>query len=122
MTGGTRLQVTLKFPMDLTGTPRALIVALVPALPVAGPPAEVVTQIAMPTIAAGSTLPLELPVRSRGDFYVLAVLYEVGGGMFSPMAGVDYDAASMAKVTFPGTGSVDAGTLELHLHRMGDGH
>lgn len=47
-----------------------------------------------------------------GEYFVVVVLYMQGGGVFSPKAGVDYQAGTMAKVKFDGK-AVDLGTLDL---------
>ena len=84
-------------------------------VPIAGPPSFVFVTDMMPAPVAGQTLHLQLDASSaNGDLYVVAVLYQTGGGQFSPKSGVDYVAQSAMKFHFTGA-PIDLGTLDLAL-------
>ena len=107
-------KITLNIPTDFTGDTRQLNVVLVETVPPKTMPSAILVQQNKPTLVAGQPLNLTADISgvTKGDYYVLAVIYMVGGGKTQPTAGKDYVASSKAKVTFDGT-SVDLGTLEL---------
>jgi hypothetical protein len=109
--------LNLTAPGDLTGTPRQLVVALFDSLPPAGPPSGgVLAQQNNPTVTKGQTISLSDDISTiKGDYFLLAVLYMVGGGTFSPKKGVDYTASSPSKISFTGK-AIDLGTLPLALY------
>ena len=113
-TSQAKATLKLNVPADFSGTTRELDVVLVPSIPPAGPPAAVLVANKMPVVTAGKAIDLSADVATvpPGDYFVVAVLYMDGGGTLSPKAGVDYQAATSAKVKFDGK-SVDLGTLDL---------
>lgn len=120
----TAAQVTftmkLGVPASYTGQARQLIVALFDSLPPQGPPSAVLDQMQAPAVTAGQSLTVTGDASGvTGDYFVLVVLFMNGGGQMSPKAGVDYVAASPAKVHFDGM-SKDLGTLNLALYGAAD--
>lgn len=114
----------LAIPASFSGETSKLVVAAFSKLPVAGPPdGGILAQIDAPKLTAGGTFDLEGDITGiDGKYYVLVVVYMKGGGTFSPKDGVDYDTATSMALEFDGKKSLDAGTLTLALHHMGDGH
>lgn len=111
-TGST---LAIKVPSTFTGTTRQLVVVTETSLPPMGPPSGILYQANAPAVTAGDTLHLTVDTSgASGDDYLLVVLYMQGGGMYSPKAGVDYEAATMAKVHFDGKPH-DLGELDLVL-------
>jgi hypothetical protein len=139
------LVTTITLPDDFTGTISKLLITLAPELPVTGPPAAVLAQIDNGDIdgdgigdvdnilSPSKNLVLAIPdVGLAGSYHVVVALYMEGGGVFQPVAGVDYVAAS-PKVEFgqgqitvdlvlelvPALGSASA--LALQVDSDGDG-
>ncbi len=107
--------LTIKIPSTFAGQTRQLSIVTEGALPPMGPPAGVLYQENSPTVTAGEMLHLTLDTSgASGDYYLLVVLYMQGGGMFTPKAGVDYQAASTTKLHFDGK-KHDLGELDLAL-------
>jgi hypothetical protein len=107
--------IVLTIPSTFTGTTRELDVVVTPTVPIAGPPAGILFQAKSPAITAGQPVTLHGDTTGvSGKYYVVVVLYMEGGGQFSPMAGVDYEAQSSSAVTFEGT-AIDLGTLPMAL-------
>ena len=105
----------LAVPSTYTGAPRELAVIGAKQVPVNGPPDSVFLLDMMPAPVAGQTLNLSLDTSTAsGAMYVVVVLYQQGGGQFSPKSGVDYVAQSAATFNFTGA-SLDLGTLNLVL-------
>jgi hypothetical protein len=108
--------VALKVPATYTGTARELVVVAVKHVPVAGPPDSILFLQNTPAITAGGTVEPPLDTSALdGDFYVVAVLYQDGGGQFSPKSGVDFVAQTAAAVHFIPGQVADLGTLSLTL-------
>jgi hypothetical protein len=121
----TSLVTTISLPAGFDGEISSLMVTLVDELPVTGPP-----DVTLATITNGDAdedgigdvdrilhpgrdLVLAFDdVGVTGEYYVMAVLYMEGGGVFQPMPGVDYMATS-GQVTL-GQGQVTV-TLPLEL-------
>jgi hypothetical protein len=113
--GAVDAKLVLDVPPSYHGAPRELDVVVVPQLPVAGPPAGILYQAKNPTIAAGQALTIHGDASGiSGSNYVVVVLYMQGGGTFSPMPGVDYEAQSSMPAAFDGK-PVDLGTMHLEL-------
>lgn len=107
--------LTLVVPATYTGTPRQLAVVGTNSVPIAGPPAAVFLLDDAPAPVAGQAIHLELDTSSAsGDLYVVAVLYQEGGGQFQPEPGIDYVAQSAASFHFAGA-PMDLGSLDLAL-------
>lgn len=107
--------LVLQVPASYSGTPRQLAVVGVKHLPVGGPPDAVFLLDSMPMPQAGQSMTLALDTSSAmDDLYVVAVLYQQGGGQFSPKSGVDYVAQSASTFHFTGA-AMDLGTLALVL-------
>ncbi len=101
------LVTTISLPDTFNGQVNQLLVALASALPVTGPPVEVLAQISngdsddngigdVDEILNGSrdlVLGVE-DVGVSGDYHVVVTLYMEGGGQFQPVSGVDYIASS----------------------------
>lgn len=108
--------VALTVPAIYSGTPKQLVVIAVKHVPVSGPPDSILFLENNPAITAGATLTPALDTSALdGDFYVVAVLYQVGGGPFSPKSGVDYVAQTAAAIHFTSGQVQDLGTLPLVL-------
>lgn len=107
--------LALAVPATYTGTPRELAVVGTKKVPIAGPPDVVFVVDNMPAPVAGQTMHLTLDTSgASGDLYVVAVLYQQGGGQYSPESGVDYVAQSASTFHFTGA-PIDLGTLDLAL-------
>ncbi len=119
------LVVTASLPDGFNGNISRFMVTLASSLPVMGPPAAVLADISNDD-SDGDGIPdvdnilsgdkdLTLAFKDAGltgDYHVMVVLYMEGGGVFQPVPGVDYMAAS-GKLTL---GSGQATTeLELQL-------
>ena len=106
-------QLVLQVPASYSGMPRQLAVVGVKHVPVAGPPDAVFLLDNMPAPHAGQPMTLTLDTSSAsGALYVVAVLYQQGGGQYSPKSGVDYVAQSASTVDFTGA-AMDLGSLDL---------
>jgi hypothetical protein len=119
------LVANLSVPADFDGQVTKLLITLADSLPVTGIPAAVLATIEnfdsdengmgdvdeILNAARNLTLALE-DVGLGGTYHVVAALYMEGGGVFQPVPGVDYMAAS-GPVTF-GQGLAEV-TLELEL-------
>jgi hypothetical protein len=107
--------LTLVVPATYAGTPRQLAVVGANSVPIAGPPAAVFLIDDAPAPVAGQAMHLELDTSgASGDLYVVAVLYQEGGGQFQPEPGVDYVAQSAASFHFTGA-PMELGSLDLAL-------
>ncbi len=108
--------VALTVPAGYAGTARQLVVIAVKQVPVAGPPDSILFLENNPAITAGGTITPALDTSALdGDFYVVAVLYQVGGGQFTPKSGVDYVAQTATAIHFTRGEVQDLGTLPLAL-------
>lgn len=106
-------QLVLQVPSSYSGTPRQLAVVGVQHVPPAGPPDAVFLLDSMPMPHGGQPMTLSLDTSSAmGALYVVAVLYQQGGGQYSPKSGVDYVAQSASTFNFTGD-AMDLGTLDL---------
>jgi hypothetical protein len=115
----------ISLPDDYAGTPTRLLVTLSASLPVAGPPAAVLVEISngdsdgdgigdverILNTSRDLTLAIE-DVGLSGNYHVVVALYMEGGGIFQPVPGVDYMAASDNIPLGQGQAKVD---LELEL-------
>ena len=107
--------LTLEVPGSYGGTPRELAVIGVKQVPVAGPPDAVFLVDDHPAPVAGGAMSLSLDTSAAsGDLYVVAVLYQQGGGQFTPKSGVDYVAQSAQPFHFTGA-PMQLGSLALTL-------
>ena len=119
------LVTRISLPDGYTGTPTKLLVALASSLPVLGPPDAVLAEISnddsdgdgigdVERILSPSTdLTLAFEdVGVNGDYFVVVTLYMEGGGVFQPVPGVDYLAASPSVTLGQGQAVVDV-QLEL---------
>jgi hypothetical protein len=107
--------LTLQVPASYSGAPRELAIIGVKKLPVGGPPDAVFLVDDKPAPAAGQAMALTLDTSAAmGDLYVVAVLYQQGGGQFTPKSGVDYVAQSAQTFHFTGA-PIALGTLTLTL-------
>ena len=101
------LITTIAVPDNYAGTAAKLLVTLANTLPVMGPPAAVLAEISNEDsdgdgigdvdriLGAGNDLTLAFgDVGVSGEYHVVVALYMEGGGVFQPVAGVDYMAAS----------------------------
>ncbi|MCE9573071.1 MAG: hypothetical protein K8W52_07935 [Deltaproteobacteria bacterium] len=108
--------VALTVPAGYSGTARQLDVVAVKHVPVAGPPDSILFLENNPVITAGGTISPALDTSALdGDFYVVVVLYQVGGGTFTPKSGVDYVAQTATAIHFTSGQVQDLGTLPLVL-------
>jgi hypothetical protein len=121
----TSLVATLSVPDDFDGQITTLMLTLASQLPVTGPPDAVLATIenvdndndgvgdvdAILNANRDLTLSIE-DVGVTGDYHVVAVMFMEGGGVFAPVPGVDYMAASDSR-TF-GAGQVGV-TLDLEV-------
>lgn len=106
-------RLVLQVPMSYSGTARQLAIVGVQHVPVAGPPDSVFLLDNMPMPHGGQAMTLALDTSSAtGALYVVAVLYQQGGGQYSPKSGVDYVAQSASTFNFTGA-AMDLGTLDL---------
>lgn len=109
----TGSSLVLNVPGTYTGSPRQLAIIGAKQVPVAGPPDTVFLLDSHPAPHAGQPLALTLDTASAtGELYVVVVLYQQGGGQYSPKSGVDYVAQSAHKFTFTGAPQ-DLGALDL---------
>lgn len=109
----TTSRLVLQVPASYTGTARQLAVVGVQHVPVAGPPDSVFLLDSMPMPQSGQAMTLALDTSSAtGALYVVAVLYQQGGGQYSPQSGVDYVAQSASTFDFTGA-AMDLGSLDL---------
>jgi hypothetical protein len=133
-TGGTggaadpcTLQNSLCFdllvPVTATEAPKQLAVTFYSSLPAMGPPDGGIGLLQMnPVVQPGAAYKVQVnDLTVSGDYLVYVALFMPGGGMFQPVAGVDYDVATPMKVTFNGA-PVSLPALQLKLHAAGDGH
>ncbi len=122
---GPGLVARLSVPDDFDGPVTSLVLTLSSQFPVTGPPDAVLATIQNvdndgngvgdvdQILSASRDLTLSVTdVGVAGDYHVLAVLFMEGGGVFAPVPGVDYMAASGPR-TF-GQGVVEV-PLELEL-------
>jgi hypothetical protein len=108
---GSSLALTV--PATYGGTPRQLAIVATKHVPIAGPPDAVLAIVNAPVVAAGQTLELTVDASgASGDLYVVAVLYQQGGGQYQPKSGVDYVAQSATTFHFTGA-PIALGTLAL---------
>ena len=107
--------LTLDVPASYSGAPRELAVIGVKQVPVGGPPDAIFLADNQPMPVAGQAMALTLDTSAAtGDLYVVAVLYQQGGGQFTPKSGVDYVAQSAHTFHFTGA-PMSLGTLTLTL-------
>lgn len=109
------LCATLHVPDDYGATPVQVIVGFFNELPPVGPPADVAAIVEEPSIAAG--LPHEVEIHgmtTEGKYFIYVALYNEGGGMFTPKAGVDYVWGSDAK--HDAAGPINLGDIALELY------
>lgn len=105
----------LVIPVSYSGVPRELAVIGVKQVPVSGVPDSIFLTDMTPMATAGQTETLSLDTSAASAMlYVVVVLYQQGGGQFTPKSGVDYVAQSAAPFTFAGA-PLDLGTLNLVL-------
>ena len=121
----TGLVANLSVPADFDGQVTQLVLTLAEELPVTGMPAAILATIDNGDVDENGlgdvdeilnasrdlTLALE-DVGIAGAYHVVAVLYMEGGGVFQPVPGVDYMAASGPMAFGQGVAEV---TLELEL-------
>jgi hypothetical protein len=108
-------QLVLNVPASYSGSARQLAVVGVKHLPVGGPPDAVFLLDNMPMPHGGQPMTLALDTSSAsGPLYVVAVLYQQGGGQYSPKSGVDYVAQSASTLDFTGA-AMDLGSLDLAI-------
>jgi hypothetical protein len=101
------LVATISLPDGFSGTPAKLLVTLASSLPVVGPPAAVLVEISNADsdgdgigdveriLNASRDLTLAIAdVGLTGSYHVVVALYMEGGGVFQPVPGIDYLAAS----------------------------
>jgi len=110
-------------PATVTEAPKQVAVTLYSALPASGPPDGGIALLsANPMVTAGAAYSVKVSdLTASGDYFVYAVLYMPGGGMFQPVVDVDYDVSTPMKVTFQGA-PVSLPALKLAKHTAGDGH
>ncbi len=107
--------LTVNVPADLMGTPDRLFVVASDTVPPMGPPAAILLMDDDIEATAGESIELDLDTSSlSGDYFIIAILFMEGGGMFQPTAGVDYAAATDTAITFDGE-PTDLGSLDLAL-------
>ena len=111
------LCVSLRIPEDHVGTPRSLFVGLVDSLPPAGPPNIYLMDEENPEFEPGEVLFFSLndDVPDTGEYYIYSVLYDINGGEWVPMLGVDYVATSESSYLFDGQG-LDVGEIAFELY------
>ncbi len=106
-------QLVLQVPAGYSGSARQLAVVGVKHLPVGGPPDAVFLLDNMPMPHGGQPMTLALDTSTAsGQLYVVAVLYQQGGGQYSPKSGVDYVAQSASTFDFTGA-AMNLGTMDL---------
>ncbi|MEX0326127.1 MAG: ferrochelatase [Puniceicoccaceae bacterium] len=101
------LVVDISLPEGFTGNKSKLLVTLAHSLPVMGPPAAVLAEISNADgdgdgigdidniLSDSKNLVLAFPDTGlTGDYHVVVALYMEGGGVFQPVPGIDYMAAS----------------------------
>ena len=119
------LVVTVSLPDSFVGTISVFMLALVKNFPPTGPPDAVLASVqnddkdgdGMGDVDAILSPSHDLilsfkDAKVSGDFYIMAAVYVEGGGLFQPLAGMDYVATS-PPYTF-GEGQVVA-RLDLEL-------
>jgi hypothetical protein len=90
-------------PNDLTGTPKAIALALYRQLPPTASPDVLITQINTPSVKPGERYPIRVhPFLDSGEYYVWVNLYMEGGGAAKPVNGVDYTGSLSEPVVFDG--------------------
>ena len=111
------LCLSLRIPEDYAGTPRSLFVGLVDSLPPAGPPNIYLLDEENPEFEAGDALFFSMTddVPNNGEYYIYSVLYDINGGEWVPMIGVDYVATSKSNYPFDGQG-LDVGEISFALY------
>jgi hypothetical protein len=113
--GEASLCATVHVPDDYNAEAVQLIAGLYAAVPPEGPPDVVLKVEPTPMIAPGE--PYELVVTDiidRGEYYVYVALYNEGGGMFEPVAGIDYTAVSDMSMNV-GEEGLELGDMQLEL-------
>lgn len=109
----TASHLVLKVPGGYSGSPRQLAVVGAKNVPISGPPDSVFLLDNMPMPHAGMSMNLSLDTSTAtGSLYVVVVLYQQGGGQYSPKSGVDYVAQSASTFNFTGA-PMDLGSLDL---------
>lgn len=114
-TEANSLCVELRVPADYAGQASRLATAFYDTADVNRLPDALVPEVLSPTVVAGEAYSLshtELEV--SGEYYVMFVLYDVDGGIWSPMEGVDLTAVTEQAAKFDGT-PVNFGELSLAL-------
>jgi protoheme ferro-lyase len=119
------LVTTISLPDSFTGTVTKLLVTLADTLPVMGPPVAVLAEISNEDsdgdgigdvdriLGIGKDLTLAFgDVGVSGEYHVVVALYMEGGGVFQPVPGIDYMAASPQLLL--GSGQQET-TLNLEL-------
>jgi hypothetical protein len=119
------LVATISLPHAFTGSVSKLLVTLADTLPVTGPPAAVLAEISNADSDGdnigdvdrilGADMDLTLAFSDAGvtgQYHVVVALYMEGGGVFQPVPGIDYMAASPPLEL--GSGQQDV-TLDLEL-------
>ncbi|HSN26030.1 MAG TPA: hypothetical protein VLT45_07085 [Kofleriaceae bacterium] len=106
-------QLVLQVPASYSGAARQLAIVGVKHVPVSGPPDAVFLLDNMPMPHGGQPMTLALDTSTAsGQLYVVAVLYQQGGGQYSPKSGVDYVAQSASTFDFTGA-AMDLGSMDL---------
>ena len=107
------LCVELLVPEGYSGEPSRLVTAMYDSGDTNRPPQGVMPEIMEPSIVPGEPYKIaHTEVDADGEYYLMFVLYNVGGGEWIPEAGVDYVSITNQSVLFDGD-PIDLGAMEL---------
>ena len=106
----------LTVPADFTGETSSLMGLLYTSVPPAGAPTAIIGQVGEPRIGVNRPYDFEITgITATGDYYFVADLLMVGGGLTTPVAGVDYVYWTDATINFDGN-PLTLGETELWLY------
>lgn len=107
------LCVELLVPDGYAGNPSRLVTAMYDSGDTNRPPQGVMPEIMSPSVLPGESYRIaHSQVEASGEYYLMFVLYDVGGGQWIPEAGVDYVSITSQPVLFDGE-PIDLGVMEL---------
>ena len=90
-TESNTLCAELLVPDGYSGEPSRLVTAMYDSSDTNRPPQGVMPEIMTPTVVPGEPYKIaHTDVDVDGEYYLMFVLYDVGGGEWIPEAGVDY--------------------------------
>ena len=106
--------VDLVITEDYAGNPRELSVALYSSLPPMGPPNHTLFTAEAPELVAGEAFEIDLydGMPQDGDYHVYAVVYDVEGGAWVPVEGIDL-VGETEPMAFDGS-AVSVGVLQMN--------